>query len=57
MNLIEIEINKNKQKLGYYLSIPNILINQLKERLVEYDTCIKKEGRKKGDDCVNIYKD
>lgn len=55
-------VNPSNKWKKYILQILNydkfdILIKQLKERLVEYDTCIKKEGRKKGDDCVNIYKD
>ena len=61
-NQIINSVDSNNIWRKYILQILNydkfdILIKQLKERLVEYDTCIKKEVRKKGDDCVNVYTD
>jgi hypothetical protein len=56
------EVDRSKTWRKYILQILDydkflVMINQLKKRLEEYNTCIEKEGREIGDDCVNIYKD
>ena len=54
-------VDRSKTWRKYILQILDydkfqVMINQLKERLEEYNTCIDKEKREFGDDCVNIYK-